>query len=341
MVDRVDGGVPKAVRSYIENSPEEFTHLVLSPFLKGSPAPVWQGLNVEHHDLGAGLLRRIATVRATVAHVVPEIVHAHSSFSGLYSRARRIAAPVVYEPHCFKHDDPRTPSVQRAIYRGVEKVLARRTWKFGTLTSHEEGLVRSLSPAATCVSIPNLPTVAPRLETQHTGSPTTIPVISMAGRIARQKDPEFFLKVATSLRSKIPSVHFQWIGDGDPQLRKHLEQAGIEVTGWLDAPGVAASLASSSVYVHTAAYEGFPLSILDAAAQGIPIAARTIKALEGSGLPQAPDPDEVAELVFGILNDVEAKDHAHAANRALLARMNRSTLHAALRDLYDLKGPKR
>ncbi|MFE4196485.1 glycosyltransferase family 4 protein [Paenarthrobacter sp. NPDC056912] len=341
MVDRVDGGVPKAVRSYIENSPEEFTHLVLSPFLKGSPATVWHGLNVEHHDLGTGLFNRIAAVGATVKLVTPGVVHAHSSFSGLYARARRLAAPVVYEPHCFKHDDPHTSAVQRRVYRGVEKILAHRTWKFGTLTPHEERLVRALSPSATCVPIPNLPTVATRSAPGDAGGQDMVPVISMVGRIARQKDPDFFRDVATALGDRIPSVRLQWIGDGEPQLRKELEQAGIEVTGWLDASGVAESLASSAVYVHTAAYEGFPLSILDAAAQGVPIAARTISALEGSGLLQAADPIGVAELVAAILNDAETRALAQAANRALLARMNRSTLHTALRDLYDLKGPDR
>lgn len=341
VVDRIDGGVPKAVRSYIENSPKEFIHLVLSPFQKGQPAPVWQGLAVEHHDLGPGLFKRIATVGTTVDLLMPQVVHAHSSFPGLYTRARRIAAPVVYEPHCFKHDDPNTSPVKRALYRGAERFLAPRTWKFGTLSSHEENLVRALSPSATCVPIPNLPTVASRSAGHGPLTSQAIPVISMVGRIARQKDPVFFSDVAAALRSKVPAVRFQWIGDGDPELRRGLEQTGIQVTGWLDNHGVAESLASSSVYVHSAAYEGFPLSILDAAAQGVPIAARSISALGDSGLLQADDADGVAGLVAAILSDAGTRELALAANRSLLARMNRSTLHTALRDLYDLKGPDR
>ncbi|WP_375154251.1 glycosyltransferase [Paenarthrobacter sp. CM16] len=366
MVDRVEGGVPKAVRSYIENSPKEFTHLVLSPFHEGQPALVWQGLAVEHHDLGTGLFKRISTVGTAVKLLKPHVVHAHSSFSGLYTRVRRLPAPVVYAPHCFKHDDPHTSPAKRAIYRNAEKFLARRTWKFGTLSAHEEKLVRALSPAATCVAIPNLPTVAPRTAESrpvdsspvdsspvdsspvesspakpHPRTSQAIPVVSMAGRIARQKDPAFFRDVAVALRGMVPSVRFQWIGDGDPELRRILEEAGIEVTGWLNNTGVADSLASSAVYVHTASYEGFPLSILDAAAQGVPIAARSINALQGSGLLQAVDADGVAGLVAAILNHPESEERALAANQALLARMNRATLHTALRDLYDLKGPDR
>ncbi|WP_429388255.1 glycosyltransferase [Paenarthrobacter sp. TE4293] len=341
VVDRVDGGVPKAVRSYIENSPTEFTHVVLSPFQEGRPAPVWHGLDVEHHDLGTGLFNRIAAVGTTVRALMPQVVHAHSSFSGLYTRARTIPAPVVYEPHCFKHDDPHTSSVKRAVYRGVEKALARRTWKFGTLTSHEEKLVRALRPAATCVAIPNLPTVATRSTTHDALDRQETPVISMVGRIARQKDPAFFLDVAAALRARVPSVGFQWIGDGEPELRRQLEQAGIVVTGWLDNMEVAGALAASTVYMHSAAYEGFPLSILDAAAQGVPIAARSINALEDSGLLQAADAEGVARLVAAILDDAGTRELALEANRTLLARMNRSTLHTALRDLYDLKGPER
>ncbi|WP_354512351.1 glycosyltransferase [Paenarthrobacter sp. 4246] len=201
--------------------------------------------------------------------------------------------------------------------------------------------MRALSPSATCVAIPNLPTVASRPAEHGPLSSRAIPVVSMVGRIARQKDPAFFSEVAAALRSKVPSVRFQWIGDGDPELRRGLERAGIQVTGWLDNPGVAESLASSSVYVHSAAYEGFPLSILDAAAQGVPIAARSISALGDSGLLQAGDADGVAGLVAAILSDAGTRELALAANRSLLARMNRSTLHTALRDLYDLKGPDR
>ncbi|MEI2278541.1 glycosyltransferase family 4 protein [Paenarthrobacter ilicis] len=338
VVDRIDGGVPKAVRGYIENSPPEFHHTVLSPFVNGSPAPVWNGLLIAHHDLGQGLLGRIAAVKTTVNIVSPRVVHAHSSFSGLYARAKPLDSPVVYEPHCFKHDDPHTPALQRMLYQRVEKFLARRTWKFGTLTSHETRLVHELKPEATCVRIPNLPSI-PRTDaagTRATGDES--PTISMVGRISRQKDPLFFQRVAASVRREIPHARFQWIGDGDPVLRGHLEQEGIEVTGWLPSTEVATALAASSVYVHSAAYEGFPLSVLDAAAQGIPVAARAIPAFEGSGLLQAPDPDGVAELVHSILGTPQAHTLAQAANQELLDRMNRQTLQTALRDLYAPKG---
>ncbi|MFK0006908.1 glycosyltransferase [Paenarthrobacter sp. NPDC090520] len=310
----------------------------MSPFQAGIPAPVWSGLAVAHHDLGTGLLRRIAKVRATVDSASPHVVHAHSSFSGLYARIKRLAAPVVYEPHCFKHDDPHTSSFQRILYQGVERYLSRRTWKFGTLTAHEERLVRALDPDATCIAIPNLPTVAVSAPDKTSAG---IPTVSMVGRIARQKDPAFFQDVAALLGSRRPGIRMRWIGDGEPEMRKPLEDSGIEVTGWLDSTGVAEALASSDVYVHTAAYEGFPLSILDAAAQGVPVAARSINALEGSGLLQASDPRGVADLVDAILGDAETRDRAHDANRQLLARMNRTTLHTALRDLYDLKGSDR
>ncbi|WP_024817811.1 glycosyltransferase [Arthrobacter sp. 31Y] len=338
VVDRIDGGVPKAVRGYIENSPPEFHHAVLSPFINGRPAPVWNGLGITHHDLGQGLLGRIAAVKTTVSIVSPSVIHAHSSFSGVYTRAKRLGSPVVYEPHCFKHDDPHTPALQRMLYQRVEKFLARRTWKFGTLTSHETRLVRELKPEATCVRIPNLPSIprtdAPRTSTVDVESP----VITMVGRISRQKDPAFFQRVSSAVRREIPGARFQWIGDGDPALRWHLEEGGIEVTGWLPSAEVATALAASSVYVHSAAYEGFPLSVLDAAAQGIPVAARAIPAFEGSGLMQAHDPDGVAELVRTILREPQAHARAQAANQELLDRMNSQTLQTALRDLYARKG---
>lgn len=338
VVDRIDGGVPRAVRSYIEHSPAEFEHQIIAPFSDGRPARVWAGLDVMQHDLGDGLLRRVTALRAAVARLEPDVVHAHSSFSGLYARAFRSGVPIVYQPHCFKHDDPKITRFHRWGYRSVERALARRTARFAVLSQHEGELVRELDRNASVILLPNLPTVPAKsaVPREHRQDPRA--TVIMTGRIAAQKDPAFYRDVAQLLRESLPSVRMRWIGDGSTEERAKLINADIDVSGWLAANEVALALASSDVYVHTATYEGFPLSVLDAAICDVPIVVRSIDALADSGLLQAESAQGVADLVLGVLAEPELRAHARNVNRTLLSRMNPTGLQKALHKLYDQNG---
>ena len=55
--------------------------------------------------------------------------------------------------------------------------------------------------------------------------------------------------------------------------------AGVEVTGWLEQDVAVKEIADCDVYLHTAAWEGYPMTILEAFELGMPVVARTIHAL--------------------------------------------------------------
>jgi glycosyltransferase involved in cell wall biosynthesis len=54
-------------------------------------------------------------------------------------------------------------------------------------------------------------------------------------------------------------------------LTNDLEKSGVEVTGWLPKESGLSVLAGASVYLHTARWEGFPVSLLEAVAIGVPV----------------------------------------------------------------------
>jgi glycosyltransferase involved in cell wall biosynthesis len=101
------------------------------------------------------------------------------------------------------------------------------------------------------------------------------------GRLGPQKDPAAFADVVTALRAADPAITAEWIGDGDPALKVRLEERGVTVSGWIPTAEVAERLAAAGVYVHTAAWEGFPLAVLEAVAAGVPVVARDIAAFQG------------------------------------------------------------
>ena len=155
----------------------------------------------------------------------------------------------------------------------------------------------------------------------------------MVGRIAPQKDPKFFADVVAELRKDDVPLEAVWIGDGDGDLRRLLTEARIRVTGWLSPSGVE-ELLRGSVYVHSARYEGFPLSILDAAA------CRARSSPDGSppwstltfSCRRRPG---VAALVTDMLGSADALADARARNTPLLRAYSPQRLTDALAMLYS------
>ncbi|RKW70056.1 glycosyltransferase family 4 protein [Galactobacter caseinivorans] len=121
------------------------------------------------------------------------------------------------------------------------------------------------------------------------------------------------------------------IGDGDQ--RDELTSAGVTVTGWLTPAEVETVLRGCSVYLHSASYEGFPLSVLDAAGAGLPIVVRDLACFEGSPLlPGVSDPEHAAQQVRELLTKVPALSDSLAASAQLAAAStNEAQTHALWR----------
>ena len=95
----------------------------------------------------------------------------------------------------------------------------------------------------------------------------------MLGRWAAQKDPDYFRARVQELRAALAEpVEARWIGsaDGGAAAAGH-DEPRVHVTGWLPATEVAVQLRELDLYLHTAAWEGFPIALLDAHAVGAPI----------------------------------------------------------------------
>ena len=94
-------GVGRAVKLRAQALPQAEHHLLWT----GEETPTssqWASTT----ELPASDLSRIRATALTTRQVNPDIVHAHSSWAGVYARVGVFGRPVVYEPHCFKFDDP-------------------------------------------------------------------------------------------------------------------------------------------------------------------------------------------------------------------------------------------
>jgi glycosyltransferase involved in cell wall biosynthesis len=325
------GGVMLAVESAVRLADGHEHHLLWS----GDDVPD-ESMFTSVTSFPKGFSSRVRAVRAAVAKIEPDVVHAHSSWAGVYTRVRRMDVPVVYQPHCYKFVDAAQPKPLRWGYYAGEALLAGRTAEILVLSPHEDDLAKRLRAKVRRRMITNVATLRPsdRILPRRTGAEHVV----MCGRIVKQKDPEYFLQVAEVVRQLRPGTQFTWIGDGSPEARAQLEAGGVHVTGWLRGDEMAAELLSPSVYFHSAGYEGFPLSVLDAAAFGQPIVAREIAAFDGTALLRVSGVQTSAEVLVDVLNGGDSRDKAIGGSRALDLAMSEPKQRSALRDLYRQYG---
>lgn len=281
--------MPVAVRAYIAHSPSGVEHVVAAPYLDGRPAPVWDGLDVRHVEWDtASALRSLGSLRHLLRVVHHDVVHAHSSFPGAYARVLRSPrrTRLVYTPHCFGFLRADVSVPARAAYRLIERLLGPRTSVLAACGPGEKAEALRLGiPEHRIVVVPNIASLPTASSDQVRPDPGEIGRlrVGMLGRWAPQKDPRFFEDRVAELSAALPEVRVEgwWIG-GSENTREQIEPEGfVRRTGWLASAHVEERLRDLDVYVHSAAWEGFPIAILDARAVGLPMLCRRIAAVPG------------------------------------------------------------
>ena len=329
-----DGGVSSAIRKLVDLTPEH-EHYIL---LDGGDLDVSRATREVRMFRAKGMLKRTLEVRRAVADINPDYVHLHSSWAGAYGRITPLKAKTIYQPHCYKFDDSSLSPAKRWIYRAAEKVLSFRSDKTVVLSEHEARLTFELNATATCFYVPNVPSCEQVDEEMTSGAPEDgARRVLMVGRICEQKDPLFFGQVAKLAASSpvLSGFIFRWVGDGEHDLREALQDDGVEVAGWKQGNELLAELDAGDYYVHSAAYEGFPISILDAAARGLPIIGRSIDALIGSGAYLAESPEEVVDALERAEVQPEFQDALLDRSKLLLAARTDADQERAWLNLYS------
>lgn len=305
-------GTAGAISAYVRSTPDLEHHLMYRG-RESEPLSGHEPIFTSRHQLGDGISRNVRAIRRVTKDLRPDVVHAHSSWAGVLTRLsilRLRSRRIVYTPHCFAFERRDIGSIKRFVIRLCEAILSLNTTVIAACSQREGELARGLRrPAPRAIHVPN---VAIGSSAQTARSPDHIAGVFTVGRVSAQKDPEFFAAFVQELRRLHPSLAATWVGGGDPSLEKSLRDAGISVTGWSDASTVQGWLASGQVYVHTAAWDGFPLTILEANAAGARIVARTTPALG-----RMPDTDTrklPAELA-DVVNNLLASPSMSLANR--------------------------
>ncbi len=279
--EALGGGITTAVVAMVEATPEVEHHLLARMRTQHDvgidPATRFGSVAT----LPADPVRAVLALRRAVKRLRPHVVHAHSSVAGVVARTAGLEAAVVYSPHCFAFERQDVSTLRRRLFRGIEAALTDRTDLFAAVAPHELDLAAELGHQHLAY-VPNRVAHHAPLRAHH-DTPLRIAAV---GRVCPQKDWPAFLRlrryVATHLA--VPT-RWTWIGGGDAVDEDALRAADVEVTGWLDHEALLHRLADQQVYLHTAAWEAAPISILEAADLGLPMAVQSIPSLDSLDVP--------------------------------------------------------
>ncbi len=280
-------------------------------------------------------------LRRLVSSYRPDVVHLHSSFSGVVGAAiLRRTAPTVFTPHAFASVLPGQHRAVSFTYAFGERFACRRVTVVGAVSPSEAATARRRARARRVVVIENGIVELDGQRLVHRSSPSAPRVVAM-GRTVAQRQPEACARILSVLRDV---AEVEWIGGaggsrGDSG-RKALVQAGIPPTGWLPRETVLERLGRASAYLHWTAWDGHPLSVLEAMAMDVLVVASDIPPNRDILGPEqvCGTEEEAVALLRRLLLEPDFAGRLLAAQRARRPAYSAERMVAEWLELYERLG---
>ncbi|WP_434992923.1 glycosyltransferase [Arthrobacter sp. Ld5] len=315
VVESFGGGVATALFQYCAATPEFRHHLLrterIGNFVDSGETEPFESVS----DLDISPPAAIVTIRRSIRLLRPDVIHAHSSIAGLYVRLGVRASPtrpIVYTPHGYAMERRDVSSATRAAFGLVEKLLARNTSAYAACSFREQEISSRIGGSAKVFYVPN---VAPPVSVESVPARRNRRghhfLVVATGRLTAARDPHYFAAVARSVKAAAPDITFKWIGGGEPGFVEELAALGVEVTGWLPRSEALNLLSEADVMIHPAAWDGFPMVLLEANKLRIPSYVRDIPAF--ATVPRglvARSPDHLAAMIITAASDPEQVEKA-------------------------------
>ncbi|CAB3804632.1 hypothetical protein LMG28614_06042 [Paraburkholderia ultramafica] len=226
---------------------------------------------------GPSLTRILFGLRRQLVELKPDIVHLHSSFAGFLGRVSTLfclpSTAFLYSPHCISFVRKDISRLKRYCFTGLELLACMRSCTYvGCSESECAAIRRYLRRDAVLVenAIDRAVAVQGDTRSEKIRVRNKRRIVTVGG-IRVQKNPRLFAEIARSFNRD--DAEFVWIGDGDADFKRTLEDAGVRVTGWLTRGEVIDAVAQADIYLSTASWEGMPISLIEAMTLGTPVIA--------------------------------------------------------------------
>jgi glycosyltransferase involved in cell wall biosynthesis len=325
---------------------------VLLPSLRRNPG--W-------HDLRA-LLALIGTIRREQ----PHIVHTHAAkggtlgrFAALVARAGRRQRPILIHTYHGHSLTGYFPPRRAAIYRQIERVLARHTDRLIAVSAEVRDALVDLKVAA-----PDRFEVVPlgfdlrpfevapaergrrrdRLRGELEISADD-QLVTLIARLVPIKRVDRFLRVARALAAERPSLHFLVVGDGELREQLQASPEAVDLDGRVTWAGFRRDIPdicfASDAVVLTSDNEGTPVSLIEARAAGTPVVATRVGGVasvvrdETVGFVVDPSDERgMAMAVSRVLDDATLAERARAGSHEVVRDFSLDALVEQVDTLY-------
>ncbi len=277
------GGGPEHVWQLIQHLPQNMESFVAAPDCAPYGARFRQSVGQERL---LHIPQRKFTVKAflQLIHFIKknniDIIHSHGKGAGIYGRlAASIAG--VKSVHTFHGIHLPQKRFFRWLYVGLERFLCLISRVCIAVSDGEYAKAQSLKLCpqglTTIVNGVNVPQTLPPC-------PTFLPLalLHVSRFDNKQKNSLLLYDIALALREKgiLAQCHFILVGDGEelPTLQKKIHAAGLDnnfcIVGQQSC--VAPYYTQACCLLSTSRWEGLPLAVLEATAQGVPTIATDV-----------------------------------------------------------------
>jgi glycosyltransferase involved in cell wall biosynthesis len=268
----------------------------------------------------AALGQLVALIRSHA----PDIVHLHSSKAGLLGRiaAKIVGVPAIYTAHGWGFK-PGVPLHRRYLVLAAEALAARLAARIICVSGYDFQLAarNRLFPSRRLVEIRNgVADDAPRRHERQDGKCRFV----MVARFQEPKLQTLLLSAFSQIESADKELWF--FGDG-PAFDTVKAQTGAlaGVTFWGNQDNARERLAECDVFVLLSAYEGLPLSVIEAMQAGLPVVASSV-----GGVPELVDHGRSGILV----DNANVNDVIQALSSLLHSAPQRAVMGQTGRSLY-------
>jgi glycosyltransferase involved in cell wall biosynthesis len=325
------GGVTSAINTYVAHSPQCAHYLFATIRPEDQTGEESSDLFVESYFSERGV-RSLLEIGKFINRIRPDVIHAHSTYAGFFLRLLPgiDRSKIIYTPHAyaFLRNDS---LIMLRIYYLIEKLLSRRCAVIAACGKDEENITKGFNGKVRTIELVNVCGALPEIKKKtESGMKTVV----MVGRVSKQKDYVFYSEVASYFSGR---VRFIWIGGGDEEGVVALKRAGVEVTGWISRGEVLEKLAGANLYFHSSAWDGFPISVLEASNYEIPLLLRDIGPFTAENLNVISSVEEaIGEVDMFVNNSKGALKRLSSNSLAVSEYHTGALLSARLGSLYAI-----
>lgn len=279
-------------------------------------------------------------IRDWVARRDIDVLVTNTATASAVARVAPVGCPVVYFCHGLHWNDESGPG--SILWRATETLLLRRTAGVVTINSDDEAWFARHAPA-----IPRTrPAAGVGLDV--TAFPRTplpagdVAQLAWIGEYTQRKRPLEAVRVAEILASRGHDFRLHMLGRGAlmPEVTSEVRRRGLEslvvIHGQVRTAEV---LPTMHAVLHTAAWEGLPRALLEAAAMGRHVVAYDVKGVRdipGARLAPDLDAERLADLVQRL--DLAAPQSSFVDPDALSSAHSSDQIREFLQDLLASRG---